>query len=172
MTRICVCGHARSRHGYSGICLVDGCHCQHHHGHDLERHAGVRIDGYAGPRLGIRHREPIDTQTETNLAHTLIASTEQVFGIAAKRLYGRQRSHRVADARFAAMYLCRTLTKLTWEELGEVFRRDHTSVIHGARCAKVRMSSDLAYRAKVDEAAALGNAEVRDDTRRDSIATH
>ncbi|MGA9884020.1 MAG: helix-turn-helix domain-containing protein [Candidatus Acidiferrales bacterium] len=167
MTSTCVCGHARSRHGYSGICLVDGCHCQHHHGHDLERHAGVRVDSHA-----ISQRAWVDTQAETNLAHTLIASTERVFGIAAKRLYGRQRSHRVADARFAAMYLCRTLTKLTWEELGEVFRRDHTSVIHGARCAKVRMSRDLAYRAKVDEAAALGNAEVRDDTRRDSIATH
>jgi hypothetical protein len=172
MIRTCVCGHDRPRHGSSGLCLVDDCHCQRFHGRDIKRHAGVRVDGYAGPRLGIRHREPIDTRAETMLAHTLIASTAQVFAISAPRLYGRQRAYKVADARAAAMYLCRTLTKLTWEELGEIFHRDHTSIIHGARCAKVRMQGDLAYRAKVDAVATLGKVEVRDDAGRDSIATH
>jgi xanthine/CO dehydrogenase XdhC/CoxF family maturation factor len=172
MTITCVCGHTRAQHGSSGLCLIDDCHCQSFGGHNIERHAGVRVDRYAESRIGLRHREPIDTQAETNLAHTIIASTGQVFAISAARLYGRQRTYKVADARAAAMYLCRTLTRLTYEELGEIFQRDHTSVIHGARCAKVRMRDDSAYRAKVDAAAALGNAEVRDDAGRDSIATH
>lgn len=45
----------------------------------------------------------------------------------------RKRSARIARIRQIAFYLCRTHTTCSLPEIGRVFDRDHTTVLHGAR---------------------------------------
>jgi chromosomal replication initiator protein len=45
----------------------------------------------------------------------------------------RTRAVRMARIRQIAFYLCRTHTTCSLPEIGRVFGRDHTTVLHGAR---------------------------------------
>ena len=51
----------------------------------------------------------------------------------------QQRSRNVAEPRRVAMYLIRTLTKLSFPDIGRYFGRDHGTVHHGVK----KMESDL-----------------------------
>lgn len=48
----------------------------------------------------------------------------------------------VVTARHVAMWLAKELTFRSLPEIGRIFRRDHTSVLHGIRSVNERMKSD------------------------------
>ncbi len=55
------------------------------------------------------------------------------FNVAAKDIRGKNRSFPVAFARQFAMYRARQECKASFPQIGQFFRRDHTTVIHAFR---------------------------------------
>ena len=60
----------------------------------------------------------------------------EYYGITRQQLVGNSRAKNIATPRFIAIYLCRTLLKMTFEDIGLAFgKRDHTTVMNA--CIKV-----------------------------------
>lgn len=60
----------------------------------------------------------------------IIDETGKCYGIDVTEIMSTSRTKEVAMARQVAMYIIRQLTKLSLPEIGRVFGRDHTTVIH------------------------------------------
>lgn len=60
------------------------------------------------------------------------------------------RGQHVALARMIAMYLIRTSTTFTFPEIGELFGRDHSTVIHACNKIADRMTAEPQFREFVD----------------------
>jgi chromosomal replication initiator protein len=65
-------------------------------------------------------------------------------------ILGRSRISHVADARQVAMATMRKLAKLTLQEIGDLFKRDHGTVIHACNAVQSKRSVDASFRAKVE----------------------
>lgn len=84
------------------------------------------LDGLPGGR---RKRVPIGD---------IIAATAAEFGVPALRVLGKQRQRDLVSARQVAMFLAREVTEYSLKEIGEAFRRHHSTVAH----AIVRVEHD------------------------------
>lgn len=51
--------------------------------------------------------------------------------------------------RMVGMYLCREITDLSYPQIGRLFDRDHTTILHGYRRTKSLMSSDPEFAVRV-----------------------
>ena len=65
-------------------------------------------------------------------------------------LRSRRRSKNVAVPRQLAMYLCRNLMKASFPHIGELFGRDHSTVIHAAAVTERRIKEDAGFQATVE----------------------
>ncbi len=72
----------------------------------------------------------------------ILVTTATMFGVPLLHLRSRRRSHDLSLARHAAMYLCREVTHATLQEIGNEFRRDHSSVSYGVRRIQHQRSRD------------------------------
>ena len=73
----------------------------------------------------------------------IIAVTAIAYGYTPGDLQGASRRQRLVEARHVAMFLCRRLTDLSLPKIGKLIGgRDHTTVMHGIRKTKQRISSD------------------------------
>lgn len=63
----------------------------------------------------------------------LIAATAIEFGVPALRLMSKQRHRDIVFARQVSMYLAREVTDLSLGEIGEAFRRHHSTVAHAVK---------------------------------------
>jgi chromosomal replication initiator protein len=66
-------------------------------------------------------------------------------------LASRRRSRHVATPRQLAMYLCRRHLRASFPQIGELFARDHSTVIHAVDVTIERLKNDEALRATVDQ---------------------
>jgi Bacterial dnaA protein helix-turn-helix len=69
--------------------------------------------------------------------------------ISVDELRGQRRERATLEARLAAYYLCRTMTRASSPQIGRLLGRDHSSVLNGARSAERAMETDAAFAAKV-----------------------
>ena len=60
----------------------------------------------------------------------IIEETGKCYGIDVSDIMGSSRTKEVTIARQVSMYIIRNLTKLSLPEIGRVFGRDHSTVIH------------------------------------------
>jgi chromosomal replication initiator protein len=51
-------------------------------------------------------------------------------------LLGKRRTKRISEARQLAMSLCRSLTKLSLQQIGSIFNRDHSTVLRAIQQAE------------------------------------
>ena len=73
----------------------------------------------------------------------IVAVTAIAYGYTPGDLQGPSRRQRLVEARHVAMFLCRGLTDLSLPRIGKLIGgRDHTTVMHGIKKTKQRMSSD------------------------------
>jgi chromosomal replication initiator protein len=75
------------------------------------------------------------------------------YGVSPSEILGRGRLKTVAEARCVAYALCRDVTRASTTEIGDVFGRDHTTVLSGV--------VDLVTRAKRDDSLARSIAVCR-----------
>ena len=75
--------------------------------------------------------------TDFEYLQLIMAVVEKAYGI--KDVTVRARSRRVSEARQVAMYLARELTPASYPMIGDVFDRDHTTVLHAYRRVSQRL---------------------------------
>lgn len=68
------------------------------------------------------------------------------FNITLSDMVGKCRARHVADPRMVAMYLCRKLTRLSSNEIGDIFGRTHANVLHAAKTIPERCEADDSLR--------------------------
>ena len=84
-------------------------------------------------------------------AETIQRTVANHFGVTLTDIIGKGRSRNVADPRMVAMFLCRKLTRLSSNEIGEVFGRTHANVLHAAKTIAERCISDDLLRRTVTQ---------------------
>lgn len=84
-----------------------------------------------------RHRSPREIISQVAKAHEL--TVEAVTGPSRKRA--------VVEARWEAMRRLKAETKLSTPQIGALFNRDHTTVLHALGTLKHSVASDLKARA-------------------------
>jgi len=63
----------------------------------------------------------------------------------------KRRPNNIAIPRQAAMYLARTLTKHSLQEIGDAFGgRDHGTVIHACKAVDIMMEQDASMRGSIE----------------------
>ena len=70
---------------------------------------------------------------DRRLIDTVIQSVCMVYKLNAAALYGRGRSDNVSEARMMAMFLVQKHTQLSLTEIGRMFCRRHSTVLHALR---------------------------------------
>lgn len=63
----------------------------------------------------------------------VIMATSSAFGIPVDKLLGPERPNHIAFARMAAMYVMREKLQMTLIDIGQVFNKDHGTVLHAVR---------------------------------------
>jgi chromosomal replication initiator protein len=72
-------------------------------------------------------------------AHLILDETASYFGLTREDLVSKNRSRPLTTARHVAMYLLRECTGLSLIKIGELFERDHTTVLHGVKKVEILM---------------------------------
>ncbi|MDE2635668.1 MAG: chromosomal replication initiator protein DnaA [Chloroflexota bacterium] len=114
--------------------------------------ARLRING--GGNLSVRRAEatlnryekPAEQITVSHIIDVIAAS----FNLESDALKGKKRVARINHARQVAMYLAREMTESSLPQIGDVFGRSHTTVLHGCNKIEAEMKLDelLASRVK------------------------
>jgi chromosomal replication initiator protein len=109
----------------------------------------LRVAAYAS-----LSRRPVDLELATRAledlmppsaeeipAAVILAETARYFGLTREELCSRSRSRQLTAARHVAMYLVRELTSLSLPKIGELFDRDHSTVMYGTGKIERQMSA-------------------------------
>jgi len=72
------------------------------------------------------------------------------FSLRPADLRSKRRSKSVAVPRQLAMYLCRRLLHVSFPDIGDLFSRDHSTVIHATTVTERRIKEDPAFQATVE----------------------
>ncbi len=81
--------------------------------------------------------------------HQVIALVAEASGIPRRELLSSRRTKRTVEVRQAAMWLARQTSLHSYPAIGRVFRRDHTTVMHGVSRTEARMAADDTFAAWV-----------------------
>ena len=73
------------------------------------------------------------SQAEWTAGHFILRRIAGCYGLTVNELLADDRTYPLVEWRQIAMYLCRQHTALSYKDLGVLFRRDHTTVIHGVQ---------------------------------------
>ncbi|MDD4796416.1 MAG: chromosomal replication initiator protein DnaA [Eubacteriales bacterium] len=86
----------------------------------------------------------IITDSSSRLAtpETIINAVSERFGVNIAELKGKSKQKEIASVRQIAMYLTRELTDLSLPRIGDLFDRDHTTVLYGWRTISNRAAED------------------------------
>lgn len=69
----------------------------------------------------------------------IVSETERVTGVSRAEILGKKRHRNIVKARWLAMQRARDIG-LSYPEIGRVFDRDHTSVMHGVKSVLARQA--------------------------------
>jgi chromosomal replication initiator protein len=72
------------------------------------------------------------------------------FGVERSDLLSRRRSRHIATPRQVAMYLCRVHLRTSYPRLGELFERDHSTVIYAIGTTNARLQRDITFQEVVE----------------------
>lgn len=86
---------------------------------------------------------------DRELADRIVVAVAKARNVSTSLLLGRKRAATIADARHIALYLLREKAGLTFQAIGAVFMRHHTSIIHSVELVRGRMR-DTTFAAEVE----------------------
>ncbi len=82
----------------------------------------------------------------------LIERVAKYYNLSSKDLYGTSRVKDIKDARQVAMYLLNEELGLSYKKIGDdIFHKDHTTIMHGAKKVKASIKTDFNLREQVTE---------------------
>ncbi len=93
-----------------------------------------------------------DVKQFKTLSRRVTLLVAKYFGLPVSELKSKSRRQAIADARGLAMYLVRSLTPLSYADVGHLFGgRDHTTVMHACRKVSTQLESDESLRRFAEE---------------------
>lgn len=93
-------------------------------------------------------------------AHLALDCVGQAYQVTVEQLLGTKKHKNLAEARRVAYWVLRTLTRLSWNEIGGLLNRDHTSALAGVRVCERQRVRDAGFRAFTDELATAVKARL------------
>ncbi len=83
------------------------------------------------------------TSTGGERMETIIRSTAGYFNVTVGDIISPRRDRKIINARFVAIYLCKSRTTLSLPRIGYRFgRRDHTTILHAVRAVEKHIGSE------------------------------
>lgn len=95
---------------------------------DMEALRRIRAEGLPDPQ---------------KIAAKIIRAAAVYSGIPIELVTGKRRSRRVIVARMSAIYVIRQSTDLSYPEIGRIFNRDHTTVMHSVKRVETNPSEEM-----------------------------
>ncbi len=80
----------------------------------------------------------------------IIETTCRFFGVSREKLFSASRKKEVSESRQVAMYLIRRLAGKSFKEIGELFGREHSTVIYNIKALEKKLMRDPSIKIKVD----------------------
>ena len=93
---------------------------------------------------------------ELLLIRDIIAEVADEFQLFPSDIIAHKKKPKYVSARHKAMYRARQETDASYLKLARIFKRDHTTVIHGVRCWEARLDGKQYKRAKRADGASVG----------------
>ena len=97
----------------------------------------ARVANELGIRLG-----PHDVERPFPTIKQCIAAVGAHYGMGVHEILSNSRKAANAGVRQTAMYLAKTLTRHSYSDIGRVFDRDHTTVLHSVRKIEMNRKAD------------------------------
>jgi chromosomal replication initiator protein len=85
----------------------------------------------------------------------VIKAVESYFKISRDELRSEKRSKNISHPRQVAMYLIRRYTDMSYPEIGDVFKKDHTSVIYAVKNIQSKMVEEASVKTEVERIAEI-----------------
>ena len=86
-----------------------------------------------------------NTESPALTAQRIIESVSARYGIAAEEIKGRKRTKEIAAARHIAVYVIRTVTDMSLDNIGKIFNRDHSTMLSSIDVVVEEMTKNSAY---------------------------
>ena len=81
-------------------------------------------------------KERLDIKNQIKLADSIVEKVAAYYGMSNEEIRGKSRKRELVKARWLAMYFIRQKTDYTLNAIGDMFGRDHTTVIHALETIK------------------------------------
>ncbi len=75
-------------------------------------------------------------------ANSINDAVSKYYDIPVEDIKGKRKMQNIADARQIAMYLCRTLTDMSFESIGKAYDRHYTTVMHAVDTINKKLETD------------------------------
>lgn len=100
-------------------------------------------EGLVAPEDPIRHRSVSPKQVVDKVA--------KYYNLTSKDLYGESRVKDIKNARQIAMYLMNEQLGLSTVKIGNEFKKDHTTIMHGIKVIKTQLKTDFNLRSQISD---------------------
>jgi chromosomal replication initiator protein len=80
----------------------------------------------------------------------IFAAVEKKYGISKSDLVGKLRVKEVAQARHITIYLIRTITEMPLQSIGNIFNRDHSTIMSSMDTIEKKISSSTAFEIEIN----------------------
>jgi chromosomal replication initiator protein len=97
----------------------------------------------------------VHQQPKRMTVEDVITTISKHFDLHPNDLMGKSRAGRINTARQIAMYLARELTDLSLPQIGEVFNRSHTTILHGYNKINDDLNHDTGLRHQIESLKAI-----------------
>jgi len=148
----------RLRHGLEDVRrqLTDHIHCTINELQNALTHVSASRVPLDSRLAEIALTELVAGDQDATVRPSLVIDTVATFyGYTAEELLSPNRTKKLTMARQAAMWLSRQLTDLSLPEIGRVFDRDHTTVMHAVRKVQAEVDANLATTKSLNDLAGL-----------------
>ena len=100
-------------------------------------------EGIIAPDDPIKHRSASPKQ--------VIDKVAKYYNLTSKDLYGESRVKDIKNARQIAMYLMNEQLGLSTVKIGNEFKKDHTTIMHGIKVIKTQLKTDFNLRSQISD---------------------
>ena len=74
-----------------------------------------------------------EKKTNNQITSEILNLVTSIYDVSLGDIISRNRYMKTSEARFVIMYLLRTLTDYSLQEIGDIIQRDHATILYGVR---------------------------------------
>lgn len=94
----------------------------------------------------VNYNQPVPQITEK-----IILEVSKNYNVSVSDLYSKKRDINISNPRQIAMYIIRSVTGMTFQEIGKKFDRNYSTVIHSIQTIEERTQTDSALKAQISD---------------------